>query len=185
MRDSHKTAQFNEFKITFVIFLFCFWIMALLLSIRTGTNLWAVMVLPTMTAGGFAWRSWKNLGQIEPTLPEKPASPPQIPKVKIKEPPTVVIVGTLTRKIFKNEDGTYCIYVCKLSRSNEVTVIYRGNNPPKTYKTVQYVMKCQIVNHPKYGKNYKIIEYERYRRRPAEHIEQAKLIADAKKTIGG
>ena len=94
------------------------------------------------------------------------------------------VFAKLTKKIFQSESGFYHCYAMTVAGGNKTHAVFRGNDSPKSLKTVEYILTGEWVVHPKYGKQFEIEEYERSGKRDMNAYAERKLVCQAKKAIG-
>ena len=69
----------------------------------------------------------------------------------------MIRIGKITKPIFNKDD----YYIFSAWTGEDLTIIYRGDNPPKPLKTVDYKMIGDYSYNKKYGKQLTLREYEK------------------------
>ena len=88
-----------------------------------------------------------------------------------------VIHGKLTKKIL---DGEYeSVYWLIIRRGEECRAVYYGSTPPQAYKTVEYVLSGQFVDHPIFGLQFL---FENWHRPPGKAAEM-KIVESARRAL--
>lgn len=71
----------------------------------------------------------------------------------------MVVFGKVTHSIFDSEDGTFHIFNIRRHGGQPLVAVYRGENPPKAMKTIEYEFHGEEVKHPKYGTQLEVHSY--------------------------
>lgn len=69
----------------------------------------------------------------------------------------MIRIGKIEKLIFNKDD----YYIYSAWTGEEITVVYRGDNPPKPLKTVDYKLVGDYSYHPKHGNRFVLSEYEK------------------------
>lgn len=69
--------------------------------------------------------------------------------------------GKLRRKNHQSKDGNFHVYWLRCHGGDCFNAIYRGDNPPKALKSVEYKLIGEWERHPLFGKQFVIERYER------------------------
>lgn len=91
-------------------------------------------------------------------------------------------IGKLKKKIFTSDDGRYHIYQLRCHGGEWMGAVYKGDNPPKALKTVNYQLTGYWENHPRHGKTF-IIE-NAVRAKPQSSDGEKRVLVSALKRLG-
>lgn len=89
--------------------------------------------------------------------------------------------GKLLKKFFSSDDNAFHAFSLKCHGGQYTTAVYIGTNPPKPLKSVNYLLKGEWITHPKHGKQFKIISYEREQ---LVNNQETKIVVNSIKRLG-
>ncbi len=85
-----------------------------------------------------------------------------------------IVIGKLIEQTFCK--AGLAVYRLRIHGGDYTTAVYRGSNPPKAWKTIEYILFGQWHKHPIHGKQFTLDRVER-----SKIAKQKKLMADTRR----
>ena len=94
----------------------------------------------------------------------------------------MILIGKLIQKTYSKDK--FHLYRFRKNGGKVVSMIFNGENPPKPLKTIEYQVTVTESESAKHGKQYTIVDIERFEKRGYSDRQETAILNDQIKAIG-